>query len=453
MKYLFFDVDGTLYSHNTGLVPSAKKAIEETRAKGNKCFIATGRHLGSLHAVKDLEVDGIIFCNGGGIYIAGNSQVTIDENASIAKNIALPIGGSNEFGKGGGIYVSGGYLTISTSATIGSSLDTKDYERIKGLPADTSEDASSYELFGSNIANLGGGIYLTNQNSTELSPATVDFKGYVGYNIALKLITGGIDHGAGNGGGIYSERSGNKEAKMQVIGSASNNFHEYPSAVSHNIAEGMGGGLYLNHTDLDLKNNATVSLNNAKTSLIFDEESERYISGEAGASDFYVNPFVNEVYLNYGSLSLKDGGILGEDQSRPADGYYSLSLYWVTTGSFNFTSCVTGQAEGGSATGGQINGDVFIKSDGEISIDTNAVVSSGNTSSGQGSIRLTYLNGLPCEFFEYYNEHHGLNKKENFLIFFAKVYIVDDDIVRLYHQMNLVGDGILRTEERCERKE
>lgn len=71
MKYLFFDVDGTLYSHNTGLVPSAKKAIEETRAKGNKCFIATGRHLGSLDSVKDLEVDGIIFCNGGGIYMDG----------------------------------------------------------------------------------------------------------------------------------------------------------------------------------------------------------------------------------------------------------------------------------------------------------------------------------------------------------------------------------------------
>ena len=39
IKAVFFDVDGTLYSHNTGLVPSAKKAIEETRAKGNRIRI------------------------------------------------------------------------------------------------------------------------------------------------------------------------------------------------------------------------------------------------------------------------------------------------------------------------------------------------------------------------------------------------------------------------------
>lgn len=73
MKYLFFDIDGTLYSHNTGLVPSAAAAIAETRARGNKCFIATGRHLGSLHSVEGLEMDGIIYCNGGGIFMDGRT--------------------------------------------------------------------------------------------------------------------------------------------------------------------------------------------------------------------------------------------------------------------------------------------------------------------------------------------------------------------------------------------
>lgn len=71
MKYLFFDIDGTLYSHNTGLVPSAVRAIQETRARGNKCFLATGRHLGSLHSVEGLEMDGVIYCNGGGIMLDG----------------------------------------------------------------------------------------------------------------------------------------------------------------------------------------------------------------------------------------------------------------------------------------------------------------------------------------------------------------------------------------------
>ena len=41
MKYLFFDIDGTLVSHEKGLIPSAKEAIEKTRKKGNKVFIST----------------------------------------------------------------------------------------------------------------------------------------------------------------------------------------------------------------------------------------------------------------------------------------------------------------------------------------------------------------------------------------------------------------------------
>ena len=51
---------------------------------------------------------------------------------------------------------------------------------------------------------------------------------------------------------------------------------------------------------------------------------------------------------------------------------------------------------------------------------------------------MTYLNGLPCEFFEYYNEHHGLNKAESFLILFSKFYIVDDDIVKLTNTSNKI---------------
>lgn len=78
MKYLFFDIDGTLVSRKLGLVPSAKKAIDLTRQKGNKVFLSTGRHLGALFSVQDLEVDGVIYCNGGGIMI-DNEIVCIRE--------------------------------------------------------------------------------------------------------------------------------------------------------------------------------------------------------------------------------------------------------------------------------------------------------------------------------------------------------------------------------------
>ena len=407
---------------------------------GNKAVNGGGIYIQGGSSENSYDIGGNIIANnarnGGGIYVAGNSRVTISANTSIAKNIALPIGGSSELGKGGGIYVAGGYLTVSSSATIGSSLDTKDYERIKGLSADVSEDASSYELFGSNIANLGGGIYLTNQKSTEAVPATVDFKGYIGYNIALKLVINGIDCGAGNGGGIYSERSDSNERTMRVIGSTSNNLHEYPSAVSHNIAEGMGGGLYLNYTELSLNGTATISLNNAKTSLTFNELGDRYISGEAGGADFNVSPYVNEVYLNYGSINMVEGGILGEDQTRVADNYYSLSLYWFTTGSFNFTDCIVN-----SAGGGLINGDVFIKTNGELSVDSNMIIVTDDSSSSymQGKIRLTYFNGLPGEFFTYYNQHHGRN-----LAFIKWFKIFDAPIAPIDFDMIIVNDDIVR---------
>ena len=76
MKYLFFDIDGTLVSHDHGLIPSAKKAIERSRQKGNLCFLATGRHLSSLWAVKDLDMDGVIYCNGAGIFMHGKILYT-----------------------------------------------------------------------------------------------------------------------------------------------------------------------------------------------------------------------------------------------------------------------------------------------------------------------------------------------------------------------------------------
>lgn len=70
-EYLFFDIDETLVSREHGLMKSAKEAIRRTREKGNLCFLCTGRQLGGLNHVKELEYDGIVFCNGGGIFYKG----------------------------------------------------------------------------------------------------------------------------------------------------------------------------------------------------------------------------------------------------------------------------------------------------------------------------------------------------------------------------------------------
>ena len=68
VKAIFFDIDGTLLSHETNSVPaSAVRALEALREKGILTFIATGRHLPELkklRALDGLHFDGAVSLNG-----------------------------------------------------------------------------------------------------------------------------------------------------------------------------------------------------------------------------------------------------------------------------------------------------------------------------------------------------------------------------------------------------
>lgn len=65
VKAIFFDIDGTLVSFNTHVVPqSTRESIRLLREKGIKIFIATGRRLEAINNVGDLEFDGYITLNG-----------------------------------------------------------------------------------------------------------------------------------------------------------------------------------------------------------------------------------------------------------------------------------------------------------------------------------------------------------------------------------------------------
>lgn len=75
IKAVFFDIDGTLVSFNTHVVPqSAIQAIGLLRKKGIKVFIATGRHQQSINNLGSLEFDGYITINGG-YCVAGKDTV------------------------------------------------------------------------------------------------------------------------------------------------------------------------------------------------------------------------------------------------------------------------------------------------------------------------------------------------------------------------------------------
>ncbi len=65
IKAVFFDIDGTLVSFNTHLVPqSTKDAIKQLRESGIKAFVATGRMLAMTNVLNDIEFDGFVTYNG-----------------------------------------------------------------------------------------------------------------------------------------------------------------------------------------------------------------------------------------------------------------------------------------------------------------------------------------------------------------------------------------------------
>lgn len=74
-KLLFFDIDGTLLSETTHLVPdSAKVALKKAQENGHLVFINTGRPYASIsQEIKDLNYDGIL-C-GCGTYIEYHREI------------------------------------------------------------------------------------------------------------------------------------------------------------------------------------------------------------------------------------------------------------------------------------------------------------------------------------------------------------------------------------------
>lgn len=69
MKFIFIDIDGTLYDHKTNQVlPSSLEAIDKTRKKGNKVFICTGRSISEAKKFLNFDVDGFVFSAGAVAY-------------------------------------------------------------------------------------------------------------------------------------------------------------------------------------------------------------------------------------------------------------------------------------------------------------------------------------------------------------------------------------------------
>ncbi|MCH4015079.1 MAG: HAD family hydrolase [Solobacterium sp.] len=71
-KYIFLDIDGTLYSQQLAATPaSAELALKKARENGHKIFLCTGRSLAESSRYLNYDVDGFILGAGTMVYAGG----------------------------------------------------------------------------------------------------------------------------------------------------------------------------------------------------------------------------------------------------------------------------------------------------------------------------------------------------------------------------------------------
>ena len=83
VKAAFFDIDGTLISHETGGMPeSTRLALEKIRKKGVRVFACTGRHILELKA---LPLNGVTFDG----YVTLTGQICLDGQENLIYEVHI----------------------------------------------------------------------------------------------------------------------------------------------------------------------------------------------------------------------------------------------------------------------------------------------------------------------------------------------------------------------------
>lgn len=78
MKYIFFDIDGTLLENSKGIMKSTVEALEKARSNGHKLFINTGRSYAELgRGFERFNFDGLVCAAGS--YIKIGNEIILDK--------------------------------------------------------------------------------------------------------------------------------------------------------------------------------------------------------------------------------------------------------------------------------------------------------------------------------------------------------------------------------------
>ena len=99
VKYLFFDIDGTLVSFNTHKIPqSTVDALTQAKANGVKVYISTGRPMLFINNLGQIEhlIDGYITTTGA-LCVVGQTRFNCHRIS--ATSVSKILDGANKFHK------------------------------------------------------------------------------------------------------------------------------------------------------------------------------------------------------------------------------------------------------------------------------------------------------------------------------------------------------------------
>lgn len=132
IKIIFFDIDGTLVDHATGMIPATTRAaLERLRERGILCCIATGRAPAALPDLGDLRFDAFCVFNGSLCY---TQTETIHSQPLAPEDVAKVL--ENAAGIGRPVSVA----TRERLAANGIDEDLADYYRLANLTLTVAED-------------------------------------------------------------------------------------------------------------------------------------------------------------------------------------------------------------------------------------------------------------------------------------------------------------------------
>ena len=340
--------------------------------------------------------------SGGGIFLLGNNHAIVVDNSRVNENTAGT-------GTGGGIYIHAGNSNTTVVVRNGSKVNENSAGGFGGGiraigAANFALDVTGSEVLG-NVASSGGGLYLSNTGSV----ATID-----GSRIAFNRALGQCE--SGNGGGIYNASSAPEAGPpyslhvqegssvdrnlaacdgggVWLSGTGTGSMRLLEASVDHNVAEGIGGGIYGSAGTSFLVEDGTVDLNtslengggiyNDGDGSIVGESEVVGNSAPQGLGGGIYND--GDVGLTVGSTEDVVNPVIAGNTADSGGGIYNTSGSTATIAG-SFIAGNSGVADDGTGSGGGID------NSGALSMGESIVAF--NTAGSEGGGIANYQGGL-----------------------------------------------------------